>query len=94
MSGMEVFWLCCFLASMVFNVVQMRWWQADRAEIARMRGEREAEARAERETKRTERPAVPSQRRGNDPGPRAHADCTPGQPCLSGRGECPYGEPR
>lgn len=33
---------------------------------------------------------VGTARRSNDPGPRAHADCTPGQPCVSGRGECPF----
>lgn len=33
--------------------------------------------------------STPIASRSNDPGPRAHADCTPGERCLTGRSECP-----
>jgi hypothetical protein len=63
------------IASLILNVVLLRWLSAERQDDATTRSERETNER---------------HARSNEPGPRAHADCTPSQPCVSGRGECPF----
>lgn len=69
------------VASLALNAYLLRVVSRDREAERREIAERESEERFRH---------LHAITRTNEPGARAHADCTPGQPCVSGRGECPY----